>query len=232
MQVLDYGRSFVTFVTEGRANNARLQIESQCTICHTASGERRDYFFYAACKSEDTFAKRDLFYADNYDFCGLFSAEEYAIFRTHATHVDSYREEGLWRERFEDVQWRLAHVEARALVTNRDIVGASLAGEPLVGLVEWMHGPYEIRLEFPIKTMNANDIDWVWQVDTGPVPFPDFSLDVPLHVQRLAPAYIAYNAPHFADFVVQAPMEIGGIEVTHYIQRTHIEALTQVLAVT
>ncbi len=232
MQVLDYGRSFVTFVTPGQKNNARLQIESQCTISSTDSGERWDYFFYASCKSEDTFAKRDLFYVDNYDFCGLFSAEEYAIFRTHATHVDGYREQGLWRDRFEDVQWFLVHSEARALATGRDVVGASLAGEPLVGLVEWTHGPYEIRLEFPIKTMNANDIDWVWQVDTGPVPFPDFSLDVGLHIERLAPAYIAYNAAHFADFVVQAPMDVNGIEVTHYIQRTSIEARAQVVAIT
>ena len=41
MQVLDYGRSFVTFLSEGGRfqNNARLQVESRTTITDTRSGE-------------------------------------------------------------------------------------------------------------------------------------------------------------------------------------------------
>ncbi len=56
MQVLDYGRSFVTFVSEGGRyrNNARLQIESRTTLTDTRSGESTRYMFFASCKSEDT----------------------------------------------------------------------------------------------------------------------------------------------------------------------------------
>ena len=105
MNVLDYGKSFVTFVTEGRGNNARLQIESVCRLTDMTSENTTDYYFFASCKSEDTFANRDLFYADNYDFCGVFSDREYILFRTHATHTDGFREEGLWRDRNSVFPW-------------------------------------------------------------------------------------------------------------------------------
>ena len=41
MKVLDYSRSFVTFISQGGRyrNNARLQIESRTTITDTRSGE-------------------------------------------------------------------------------------------------------------------------------------------------------------------------------------------------
>ena len=231
MQTLDYGRSFVTFTTPGRGNNARLQIESVTTLTDANTGKSQDYFFYASCKSEDTFAPKDLFYADNYDFCGIFSADEYAIFRSKAQHHDGFREEGLWSNRFEDLSWHLRYSQARALETSADIVRASLAGQLLVGCVEWAEGALSTRIEFLIKTMNVNDEHMLWQVDTGPVAYPDFSRAAVLYVERLSPAYIAYNAAHFADFIVQAPLDLGAVHVTHYNQRVSIQATTQVLAV-
>ncbi|MFT5090963.1 MAG: hypothetical protein ACI906_004794 [Candidatus Latescibacterota bacterium] len=229
MQVLDYGRSFVTFTTPGRGNNARLQIESITSITDARTQQTQDYYFYASCKSEDTFAKKDLFHADNYDFCGIFSTDQYAIFRTQATHHAAFREEGLWRDRFEDVSWHLRYAQARALETSEQIVDASLVGDLLIGRVEWVEGPLSIRLEFPIKTMNANDEHMLWQVDTGPLAFPAGAGDGDLLIAHLSPAYVAYNAAHFADFVVQAPMEVGGTEITHYGKCVTVPSQTHVL---
>ena len=236
MTVYDYGRSFVTFVTHGRGNNARLQAESVCTLHDGQAGKTTDYLFFASCKSEYTFAAKGLFHEDNYDFCGIFSEEEFVIFRTHSTHTDEFREEGLWRDRFEDVRFDLVQVEGEILCANREIVQASLNSVPLVGRVEIEEESLRAVLEFPIKTMNANDIEDKYQVDTGPLPFPDFGVDVDLHVKRLSPAYVAYNAPHFADFVIQQPLPVlvAGTEVTkvaHYSNPMSLQARTQVIAV-
>lgn len=236
MNVYDYGRSFVTFVTHGRGNNARLQVESVCTLHDGQTGKTTDYVFFASCKSEDTFAAKGLFYEDNYDFCGIFSNEEFVIFRTRSTHTDGFREEGLWRDRFEDVRFDLVEVEGEVLGTNREIVQASLDCVPLIGRVELEEGALKAVLAFPIKTMNANDIEDMYQVDTGPLPFPNFAADVDLHVKRLSPAYVAYNAPDFADFVVQQPVPVvvedaEVAKVTHYSNPMGLKAKTQVIAV-
>ncbi len=231
MQVLDYSRSFVTFVTKGRGNCARLQIESQCAI--TAGGHTSIYLFFASCKSENTFAPKNLFSADNYDFCGIFSAEEYAIFRTKSVHHAGWKEQGLWADRFEDVHQHLVRVEGRELATPAEMVRASLDNVPLVGRVELASadGSCSAALEFPIKTMNANDIETIYQVDTGPLAFPDFSLPAQRQIERLLPAYVAYNAPHFADFVLQQPFMVpAGTEVTHYGKLLSLPARTAVNA--
>ena len=237
MQVCDYGRSFVTFVTAGRGNNARLQVESVCRLTDSASGVTQEYLFFASCKSEHTFADRDLFHEDNYDFCGIFSEDEYAIFRTHSTHTERFREEGLWRDRFKDVERHIVHVEGGELSEPSAVVDASLKNIPLVGQVEIAGEDETLRahIEFPIKTMNANDIRDIYQVDTGPVAFPDFALDVGHHIERLSPAYVAYNAPDFADFVIQDALSVGGngvqATVTHYSRLVSLPAETRVIAV-
>lgn len=238
MEILDYGRCFVTFVTHGRGNNARLQVESRCRLTDTGTGAWQDYLFFASCKSEDTFAERDLFYEENYDFCGIFGDEDYVLFRARATHTDGFREEGLWQDRFEDVTRHLPVARGTVLEGPAAIVRASLAGVPLVGQVDLASedGRLKALLEFPVKTMNANDGRDVYQVDTGPVPFVDFGTAGDRHIQRMWPAYVAYNAPHFADFVVQHPHRVPAgngqaVTVTHYGRLESLPAQTRVLAV-
>ena len=235
MRVLDYGRSFVTFISQGGRfrNNARLQVESTTTITDTGSGKSTRYLFFASCKSEDTFAETNLFYRNNYDFNGIFSDDEYAIFRTYSTHTPRFREEGLWRGTFSSVSQTLVDVEGRELASGEEIVKASMAGTPLVGRVELASddGALRAEIEFPIKTMNANDTHWRWQVDTGPIALPNFSADVDLHVKRLSPAFVAYNAPDFAEFVVQQPLgSPDGGAVTHYTAPFSLSAKTSVIA--
>lgn len=237
MQVLDYGRSFVTFVSEGGRyrNNARLQIESRTTLTDTRSGESTRYMFFASCKSEDTFAPTDLFYDNNYDFNGIFSEKEYVIFRTYAQHTWRFREEGLWKGTFKGMSERLVEAEGTVLGSGEEIVRASMAGKPLIGRVELSSddGALSAEIEFPIKTMNANDTDWKYQVDTGPIGLPDFGADVDMHIKRLSPAFVAYNVEGFADFVVQQPVASpqNGSSVTHYSSPISLPAKTSVISI-
>ena len=59
-------------------------------------------------------------------------------------------------------------------------------------------------IEYPVKTMNISLENSLYQVDTGPVAIPDLTkrYDPPLDSLRLA--FVAFNAPTFADFVVGA----------------------------
>ncbi|MBB28417.1 MAG: hypothetical protein CME25_05890 [Gemmatimonadetes bacterium] len=238
MKVCDFSRSFLTFVTQGRGNNARLQVESVTRLKDKTASKSQTYYFFASCKSEDTFAKENLFYEENYDFCGVFSEEEYILFRTMSTHTSRFREQGRWRDRFEDVKRHIVDVEGCYLERAADVVQSSLANVPMVGQVELTSsdGAYEAQLEFPIKTINANDIDGMYQVDTGPLAFPDFGVDVDNEFERLSPAYVAYNTSDFADFVIQEVTQVGdsgedSLCVTHYSRLESLKAVTRVVAI-
>jgi hypothetical protein len=85
--------------------------------------------------------------------------------------------------------------------------------------------------------MNVNDERDLYQVDTGPVLWPDLARPRVRAVDRLSLAFIAFNASHFADFVIEAPTPLlrDGTElfrVHHYSQRRSVEAENRLYATT
>ncbi len=70
---LDYGRSFL--IGRAPANEVRFWVESRTRLIDAERGTSEDYLQVGSCKSENTFAERDLFHADNYDFLPVFGPE-------------------------------------------------------------------------------------------------------------------------------------------------------------
>jgi len=248
MTACDFGRSFATFVTEGRGNNARIQVEAICDLVGPA-GETR-YVLVASCKAENTYAADDLFRLPNYDFCALFSDTEYCIIRAGLPLTAAWRDSGLNADRFEEVRIDLVEAPARVCADAREVVEATLRNEPLIGLTELLGdgGELRARLHYPIKTMNVNDVQWIYQIDTGPLALPEFRRHAELEVERLDLAFIAWssrselprearrasawNAADAAEFIIQRPTQIAHSDscVAHYREVRKVAARNEVLA--
>ena len=57
----------------------------------------------------------------------------------------------------------------------------------------------------------------MYQVDTGPVLFPDLSIGHDQFVGNFRLAYVAHNCPTWAEFIVNVPTRVAdGIDVDHY----------------
>jgi len=233
--VCDYGKSFLTFVVEERANNARIQLEARCRLFPDDSDNPVDYVLGASCKAEDTYAPQDLFLAPNYDFCPVFSDTQYALIRTYASaepdglakpdgvEKPSGREVGLIEGRFLEVPVHLETIpSARVLTDSAEIVQATLNNEPLVGQVTVLDARDQPRalLEFPIKTMNVNDIEDLFQVDTGPVLLPELEWHGEHILEGVNLAFVAFNGFASAEFIVQQPTPVSStpdaVVVYHY----------------
>jgi len=236
METCDFSRSFVTFVTRERANNARIQVEARCALTDVRDGSSEDYFLVASCKGEDTYGSGVLFLEPSYDFCGIFSAREFILIRAGVPY-HARDTVGANRDLFDDVLFYIRTVEAEALDTNEAIVQATLANRVINGRVEIADptGRYRASIEFPIKTMNVNDIRNVYQVDTGPVLVPDFASSRERMVERFDLAYVAYNTPDEAYFVIQEPIAIDpqqpdGPMVSHYSRIVRMATRNSLLA--
>lgn len=234
MDALDFSRSFVTFVTQGRANNARIQVECRCRIT-TEGPEPAEFLLVASCKAEDTYAEDDLFRVPNYDFCGIFSTGDYQIIRAHVTADQGGKETGIVAERFEDLLIHQVSTEATECADSHAVVAATLANHPLVGRTELRNEATERSavLEYPIKTMNANDQRDVFQVDTGPVTFPDLAAPGARTIECLELAFIAWNRPDRAEFILQQPTPVPAAEavrVPHYSVVRKVPATNTILA--
>ena len=235
---IDYGRSFLCNTAE--FNSVRMWIESRTTIIDTKSGKSIVYYQGASCKSENTFGEKDLFYKDNYDFLPVFGEGKVLVFRRHVNkRGDKYRSikkmEEMWGGN--PVIYTPVSNVITELDTFEKIRDATAAGIPIVTQTEFQNDEIGLRavIEAPCKTMNINHPEKLYQVDTGPIAYPDLSKVYEEQIDCLSLAFIAFNQDHFADFVIEAPTSIleGDKEVAtvyHYSKMTTIQVQNRIFA--
>lgn len=244
MTVPDFAASFLTFRIDWSLkssltashkppftlNNARIQIESSCKISDRLSGATQTFVLGASCKTEHVGVDRDLWTAPNADFCIILSTESFLILKSWERNnlgvirypaslgLQPERQSGRVSDTYERVSIHWRRLPARRLDSAEAIIGAMLAGERLVGRCAFnLGGLYDIEMDFPIKTMNANEREWIYQTDTGPVLFPDLSADCDSWIDSFHLAYVAFNRADWAEFILQAPTALSeGISVNHY----------------
>jgi hypothetical protein len=84
--------------------------------------------------------------------------------------------------------------------------------------------------------MNIRDEEPTYQVDTGPIAFPDLTKRYPRSAESLSLAFVAFNAPGFADFVIEDEtpiLEKGKLltQVHHYSRRLSLPAQNRLFAI-
>ena len=89
IECLDYGRSFIC--NKAAFNRVRFWVESRTILHDDRAGTRLVIYQCGSCKSEDTFAKKNLLKEDNYDFLPIFGDGQILIFRRHSFVGQRYR---------------------------------------------------------------------------------------------------------------------------------------------
>ncbi len=233
--ILDYGRSFVC--NKASFNNVQFWIESRTTIIDEQNEMSAEYYQCGSCKSENTFAEQDLFVQDNYDFLPILGGSTWLIFRRPCRISDTYRQvsEKVWGE--SELKLRFAK-RVRMLDGFEAIRDASAKGLPMVAQTEILNAETKLRaiIEYPVKTMNVSLDKSLYQVDTGPVALPDLEKRYEPPIDALRLAFVAFNTPDFADFVVEQPTPVveEGQELTqvyHYSKPFSLPAKNRLFAV-
>ena len=229
---LDYGRSFL--IGNGPGNEVRFWVESRTRIIDESSGQSEDYVQVGSCKSEHTFAKKNLLHDDNYDFLPVFGPEWSVVYRRHAYLHDGYREIRRSEEWWNGQQYRLiVGSDVEELTSDAAVREATYNSVPIVAQTQVRNEGTGLQaiMEYPVKTMNTNRANDIYQVDTGPVAFPDLSQRRARHIDALSLAFVVFNAPHFADFVLEVPTRIGDEQVYHYSKLVSLAAINRLYAV-
>ncbi len=236
---LDYGLSFICNPSPN--NSVRFWVESRTTIIDDTSGESTEFYQCASCKSENTFAEKDLFHADNYDFLPIFGgkeAEDLLVFRRPVRLSDNYRtiakSETYWGKPLLKLRYPQ---NTKVLDTWEDIRDATAEAMPIVSRTEIGNAETKLRaiIECPVKTMNIAHTNKMYQVDTGPIAFADLSRRSEPLIDCLSLAFVAFNAPHFADFVIEQPTAVAEgdkelCKIYHYSNPISMSAKNTLLA--
>ena len=237
IRCLDYGRSFIGNKSQGNA--VRFWVESRTILVDDAAGTETVIYQCGSCKSEHTFASRDLLHEDNYDFMPIYGGDHMLILRRHVDARERYREVRAVKDVWGGAIMRLHYGSTvTELVTFEEIRDATATDVPLVAQTEITNESTGMRciMEYPVKTMNVAVDRGIWQVDTGPVAFPDLTRQFNPPVDSVRLAFAVFNAPHFCDFVIEQPTPVlrNGQEVcrvNHYSSPVSFPARNRVLAV-
>lgn len=231
---IDYGKSFVCNTAE--FNSARMWIESRTIIIDLKTGTHKVFYQGASCKSEYMWVEKNLFHKDNYDYLPIFGDEKMLVFRRYHNkrgedfmpYKAVYRmEDGFGKD---PVIYTPAPAIITELNTFEEIRDATAAGIPIVTqtTIKNVDTGLTAVIECPCKTMNIGHSEMMYQVDTGPVAFPDLSKSYYNQIDWLNLAYIAFNKPHFAEFIIEAetPIIEEGKEVSTVYHYSRILPMT------
>ncbi len=237
IECLDYGRSFICGTSN--ENAVRFWVESRTILYDDKAGAKLVIYQCGSCKAEATFAKENLLQQDNYDFMPIYGGEHLLIFRRHADVRDRYRQVVPADAGFGEPIMRLKYGKiVKEIKTFEQIRDVTAIATPLAAQTEITNKETGLRcmMEYPIKTMNISADKGMWQVDTGPIAFPDLSKRYEPAVGSVRLAFAVFNAPHFCDFVIEQPTSVprDGPEtckVYHYSDPVSFPAKNRVLSV-
>jgi hypothetical protein len=254
-------------------NNARIPIDCVADVHHVSSGTCERYLLGGNCKTErqapvppqSIWTRVDD--GLNADFVPIMG-------ETRGMHIKTYDRRGKTTvlaqdtkaagttqpdrqvfdplEAFDSVTRVLTTCAAEELSAAVDLVGAVLGNDVLVGETSWetSDGSYAVTITYPIRTVNCNERDCMFQPDTGPVLcFPTLSGSVEPEDVLGETAEMAFLAWHngdggggptavikeTAEFLIRQPTVIAAddgvgsaVEVYHYSKVMKVVATNRV----
>jgi hypothetical protein len=250
--VLDFARSTMTFRIDVDKipprtlshrppypmNNARVVLDCRCRITDRATGRIQTIVVGASCKTERVGADAGIWLVPNGDFIPILSDDEFMHIKTFARAgtVAQLEPPGTGEQparlrvpiagTFERVHLDLVEHEGEPLTDATAIVEAVLANDRLVGIHRFESDRYRVEIEYPVKTINANEREWVYQTDTGPILFPALDCEPDELLSRLELAFTAANNPTWAEFIVRVRIPIAAdTDVYHYSKAVRLDGI-------
>ena len=256
-EAIDFARSFLWWRTDAlekpaltqtskppfTLNNARVPLDCLCRIEDKVSDAVQFFALGASCKTERVGVDADIWIEPNADFIPVMSGTRFRALKTyHRAGIElpleppslgyqPERQEVAIAEAFSSARFDVHYAEGRLLENAKERVEAVLDNEILVARTAYQDERYRVLLEYPVKTVNANERDWVFQPDTGPVLLPDLSRAPEDLLSGMEVAYIAFNQVDWAEVVVRLPTPVAdGVQVYHYSRAARIDCANEVVS--
>jgi len=258
MQAIDFPHSFLTFridtlkktprtVTQKppySLNNARIPLDAYLTISERGTDFSEEYVLGVSCKTEQVGVEKNIWHMPNADFKPICSSDTFMAIKTYDLANKSAtlyppslgeqpeRQISSIEESFDSLEVDLPRVAGQVLKTPQAIVEAVLANQILNARTTIENDRYTAILEYPIKTINANERDWVYQPDTGPVLLPDLNRDTEDLMAGFELAFVGFNTSRWVEFIERVPTPVGeGLSVYHYSKSVRMDVVNEVVQV-
>jgi hypothetical protein len=218
------------------SNAVRILIDARCTIHDERNGTSEEVYLIAPCRTEWMYRDTEVIQNPSGEYRVIFTQDRQL---SVGKHIDESRERGdsVPTSSFTSLEFKITDVAATPLADDAAVIAASKGLKPIVAKTEITSadGGLWAVLEYPIRTMNFNEERVRFQVDTGPLVFPDFTLNTEHLIDRCKLAHTVYNTLDYAEFVCKqpTPLLVDGKEVAsvfHYSDYHQLPVKTQFFA--
>ena len=242
MKVFDYNRCFAINTAardKEETNTCRTQLLARCAIEDENAEQIEEFFLGKECIGEYMYAEDNIAQVPTSEVSTIFSRNESSLLKRFANHERDVVQAGpidVRRKNFDgsysywtDLRFSLQQSQARRLTTAEEIIDATLAGEVLLGrtTIADARSGQRALLEYPIPYMNVHPPQKRFQVDVGPMLYPDFAATADSLVEQMQLAYVMFNQLHEAEFALRVPTQVvegQTAEVLHYSKVIKLQA--------
>jgi hypothetical protein len=226
--MIDFGRSYFTWKSkpmqrdpyykyaggfvgrEGAVHRVRIQLEAACTLTNEKTGHKEELFLLCPCRTEFTIVKDNLFQIPNGEFRPVFGRE----FSVPISSRPSTEREDLKRGRLAD-QFADHSIEVRVIKASKElntsdqVIQATAADDLMNGSTTYSDPQrgVTVTLEYPIKLINLQQKEKLFQVCMGPVPLPDLATWDGVCVDRVFLAELAFSDFDYIEFALRRDVE-------------------------
>jgi len=224
--MIDFDRSFFTWTSRpyvpdpvyvnaggmvqgaGAVRNVRILYEAKCDITNHATGHVEELFLLHPCRAEYTIPERDFFQLPSREFRVIFTRTHGIPIADHPSTESEDRKPRLLD--FAETRFTTrSHSRFRVLSSAQEVIDATLADQPLNARTTYRDAAagYTFSIEYPVRTMNLNVEEELFQVDTGPLPLPDMKSWDGERPARAFLTYVAFSRFELAEFILRREVE-------------------------
>ncbi len=237
----DYVNSFVQWTRPDMDHTPRCALHASCKI--RGPGEKfREFFLTHPCAAEQMYVERNLIHKPTAEFHAVFCNEGQFMYIKHFedspgfermvfTVGDAVKSQYGKRSKITEMKGYLRHFNHVVEMTSYEEVHDAMVGnKTILGRTRFAalksDSEMEVVAEYPVTVMNVRHEHDTWQIDTGPILLPDFSIEHDLEVALFRQAYIVYNRWDYAEYAMRLPVTIEGARhpVLHYSSPQHLES--------
>jgi len=207
-------------------NSARIQLEARAVLTDEVTGESDEFFLIVPCRAEWMYREDALFQMPNWEYRQIYSRTR-GMGLCKALTSEGEQPFSTTLERYTSTRLVVKPLSnPRVLEDDKAVIEATEKRLPMVAQTEISDAESGMRavVEYPVKTMNYHPERNRFQVDTGPVMWPDFSVLSEQWIECFCLAYVIYNRFDRADFIVrrQTAVTIDGKEVCQVLHYAEI----------
>jgi len=192
-------------------NSARILLDARCELINEKSDTSDEFFLIVPCRTEWMYQKENLFQIPSREYRGIWSRSRQMGLGKGVIYGGEQRKSSPTKNTFTSLDFTIhSFPSATALQTDEAVIEATQKGLPLVAQTEIWDEERKMRaiIEYPVKTMNFHPERNRFQVDTGPLPLPDFTSDAEEQIEWFSLAHVVYNTFDRAEFIIRQPTPV------------------------